>query len=154
MLCSSKPKRWLVHVDWRTLVFFIAMFVLMASVWNSGLLQAALAKTQLNLRYSVVVLWLSALVSQFISNVPAVALYLPVLKSLHVGVHQYMALAAGSTLAGHFLILGAASNIIVLQQALQRQDAGFGFWDFVRVGVPLGVVNLLVYGFFLSGVLA
>lgn len=153
MLCSSKPKRWLVHVDWRTLVFFIAMFVLMASVWNSGLLQAALAKTHLNLHHSVVVLWLSALVSQFISNVPAVALYLPVLKSLHVDVHQYMALAAGSTLAGHFLILGAASNVIVLQQALQRKDSGFGFWDFVRVGVPLGVVNLLVYWFFLSDTL-
>lgn len=153
MLCSSQPKRWLVHVDWQTLVFFIAMFVLMASIWNSGFLQAVVSKTQLNLHHSAVVLWLSALVSQVISNVPAVALYLPVLKSLHVGVEQYMALAAGSTLAGHFFVLGAASNVIVLQQALKRQDAGFGFWHFLSVGVPLGVVNLLVYGFFLSNIL-
>ena len=55
-----------------------------------------------------------------------------------------MALAAGSTIAGNFLILGAASNVIIIQNA-EKQGGTLGFFEFARVGIPLGFLNLLVY---------
>jgi Na+/H+ antiporter NhaD/arsenite permease-like protein len=56
-----------------------------------------------------------------------------------------MALAAGSTIAGNLTILGAASNVIIIQNAERKGKATLTFWDFVRVGVPLTALNVLVY---------
>ena len=55
-----------------------------------------------------------------------------------------MALAVGSTIAGNFLILGAASNVIIIQHA-EKHGAALGFFEFARIGIPLGFLNLLVY---------
>jgi Na+/H+ antiporter NhaD/arsenite permease-like protein len=66
-------------IDWFTLVFFAAMFVLMASVWNSGYIQSGIGVTHLNLVSTEVIWAASVVLSQFISNVPLVALYLPLL---------------------------------------------------------------------------
>ena len=62
------------------------------------------------------ILTLSIGLSQLISNVPFVALYLPAM-GIAVSQRQLMALAAGSTIAGNLLILGAASNVIIIQNA-------------------------------------
>jgi Na+/H+ antiporter NhaD/arsenite permease-like protein len=69
------PKRWRVvrHIDWRTLVFFAAMFVLMASVWNSGFFQSVMTRWNLNIASVGVIFVGSVLLSQLISNVPLVA---------------------------------------------------------------------------------
>ncbi|MBS1214177.1 MAG: putative transporter, partial [Proteobacteria bacterium] len=47
-------------------------------------------------------------------------------------------------LAGNFLILGAASNVIIIQHA-EKHHATLRFWEFARVGIPLSLVNLGVY---------
>jgi Na+/H+ antiporter NhaD/arsenite permease-like protein len=59
-----------------------------------------------------------------------------------------MALAAGSTIAGNLTILGAASNVIIIQNA-ERQGETLTFLEFARVGVPLTVVQIVVYGVWL-----
>ena len=92
------------------------------------------------------VLGISVLLSQLISNVPLVALYLPLVEG--AGTATLMALAAGSTVAGNLLLLGAASNIIVVQSA-ERHGATVTFLDFARVGIPLTTLNVLVYWWFL-----
>ncbi|MGZ8904036.1 MAG: anion transporter, partial [Methylobacter sp.] len=84
----------------------------------------------------------SALLSQLISNVPLVALYLPMLANTDAT--SLMALAAGSTIAGNLLILGAASNVIIIQHA-EKHGATLGFFEFALVGIPLGFLNLLIY---------
>jgi Na+/H+ antiporter NhaD/arsenite permease-like protein len=58
---------------------------------------------------------------------------------------ELMALAAGSTIAGNMFILGAASNIIIIQNAEKKAKETITFWEFARVGVPLTVLNALVY---------
>ena len=65
-------------------------------------------------------------------------------------VGNLMALAAGSTIAGNLTILGAASNVIIIQNTEKSQGITLTFWDFVKVGVPLTVMNTTVYWFFLS----
>jgi len=137
-------------IDWSTLVFFAAMFVLMASVWNAGYFQQAATSLQINFASNSQIMLVSVLLSQLISNVPLVALYLPVLMGDGGSAGNLMALAAGSTIAGNLTILGAASNVIIIQQAEKNQGITLTLWDFVRVGVPLTLINVMVYWFFLS----
>ncbi|MHB8536123.1 MAG: anion transporter [Sulfuricaulis sp.] len=145
------PRRWqlLRHIDWRTLVFFAAMFVLMESVWMTGFFQALLEKWNPDIASVGSVFAVSVLLSQLISNVPLVALYLPLL--LHAGgsTPALLALASGSTLAGNLFILGAASNVIIIQNAERHSGHTLGFVEFARVGIPLTLVNALVYWLFL-----
>ncbi|MBI4284949.1 MAG: anion transporter [Chloroflexi bacterium] len=136
------------RMDWYTLVFFAAMFVLMQSVWQSGFFQDILAEMQLDLVSIPVILLVGVGLSQLISNVPLVALYLPVLTRMGVGTPEMMALAAGSTIAGNLSILGAASNVIIIQNAEKRAGVTLTFLEFAKVGVPLTVINVLVYWLF------
>jgi Na+/H+ antiporter NhaD/arsenite permease-like protein len=61
-----------------------------------------------------------------------------------------MALAAGSTIAGNFSILGAASNVIIIQNAEKNSSETLTFMDFMRVGVPVTAINIAVYWLFLD----
>jgi len=133
------PKRpgILKRMDWYTLVFFASMFVLMQSVWDSGVFQSAIDAAHLNLASTGVIFTVSVLLSQLLSNAPLVALYLPVLVQIGASTKGMMALAAGSTIAGNLTILGAASNVIIIQNAERRSGATLTFWEFVRIGVPL-----------------
>jgi Na+/H+ antiporter NhaD/arsenite permease-like protein len=88
------------------------------------------------------------ILSQFISNVPFVALYLPLMNHLGPQSQSLAALAAGSTIAGNLFILGAASNVIIIQNAEKRGET-LTFIEFARVGVPLTAANVLVYCLFL-----
>lgn len=142
LLFSPARLRLLKNLDWPTLVFFAAMFVLMASVWQSGVVQRQIDELSIDLTSTPAIMLLSASLSQLISNVPLVALYLPMLS--HPSAEALMALAAGSTIAGNLLILGAASNVIIIQHA-EKHRATLGFFEFARVGIPIGIVNLLLY---------
>jgi Na+/H+ antiporter NhaD/arsenite permease-like protein len=138
------------RVDWRTLVFFVAMFVLMESVWESGFFQSVINGTSVDITSVAAVLPVSAVMSQLISNVPMVALYLPMLIEAGASVKALMALAAGSTVAGNLFILGAASNVIIIQNAEKKFGETVTFLDFAKIGVILTAINLLIYWLFLA----
>jgi len=129
-------------LDWPTLLFFAAMFVLMSSVWQTGIVQQQVNTLSIDLTTIPAIMLLSASLSQLVSNVPLVALYLPMLAN--PSPESLMALAAGSTIAGNLLILGAASNVIIIQHA-EKHEATLGFVEFARIGIPLGLINLLIY---------
>lgn len=150
VLLGSK-RRWRVlrGIDWHTLVFFAAMFVLMESVWQSGFFQTALAGLGINLAAPEMILTVSVVLSQFISNVPLVALFQPVLLQAGAGMPEMMALAAGSTIAGNLFVLGAASNVIIIQNAEKKAGQSVTFLEFARVGIPLTIINTFVYWIFL-----
>jgi Na+/H+ antiporter NhaD/arsenite permease-like protein len=149
IILLSPRRLGVVHrIDWSTLIFFAAMFVLMESVWDSGYFQNVIADLHLNLRSVGIIMAVSIALSQLISNVPLVALYLPVLSHLGAATKEMMALAAGSTIAGNFSILGAASNVIIIQNAEKKAGETLTFWEFVKIGIPLTAVNTLVYWLF------
>ncbi|MDO9048738.1 MAG: SLC13 family permease [Methylobacter sp.] len=142
ILFSPARLNLLKSLDWSTLLFFAAMFVLMSSVWQTGIMQRQVNELHIDLTTIPAIMLLSASLSQLISNVPLVALYLPMLTN--PSPESLMALAAGSTIAGNLLILGAASNVIIIQHA-EKHEATLGFFEFARIGIPLGFVNLLIY---------
>jgi len=147
---AFSPRRLAVlkNIDWFTLIFFATMFILMASVWDSGIFQKLITGTNFDLTSIPVIFAVSIVLSQFISNVPLVALYLPMLTRLGVSAKQLTALAAGSTIAGNLSILGAASNVIIIQNAEQKSGETLTFWEFIRIGAPLTAVNAVVYWLF------
>ena len=142
ILFSSKRVEIIRKIDWPTLVFFISMFVLMAAVFTTGFFQAAVpaaAASSVFLMYST-----SLLISQLISNVPFVAFFNPLLQQAGMSVNVTMALVAGSTLAGNLTILGAASNVIVIQNA-ERQGETITFMEFLRLGIPFSLITGVIF---------
>ncbi|MEM5797772.1 MAG: anion transporter [Candidatus Aenigmatarchaeota archaeon] len=150
ILIFSEKRFYLIKkVDWHTLIFFAAMFILMKSVWNTGFFQSLITTLNIDILNVSMILTISILLSQFISNVPLVALYLPMLMHAGSTTKEMMALAAGSTIAGNMLILGAASNIIIIQNAEKRCGETISFVEFAKIGVPMTVANTLIYWLFL-----
>jgi len=95
----------------------------------------------------------SILLSQVISNVPMVALYLPLMRGLGLGpgnVVAWVGLAAASTIAGNLTLIGAASNIIVLQASEKRGGPRLSYLEFLMYGIPVTLVNALIYYVYLN----
>jgi Na+/H+ antiporter NhaD/arsenite permease-like protein len=137
------------QVDWPTLLFFASMFVLMASVWQTGVLQSWTAHLQMDFTSLPSILGLSIVLSQLISNVPLVALFLPLVSEGPGSLPALLALAAGSTIAGNVCILGAASNVIIIQRA-EQEGHTLSFGTFAWIGVPLTILQTLVYAVYLN----
>jgi Na+/H+ antiporter NhaD/arsenite permease-like protein len=145
ILFSRRRLEVLRKLDWNTLIFFAAMFILMQSVWDTGFFQSLIKKNGIDITSTGSILIISVILSQFISNVPLVALYLPLLMHAGANTKELMALAAGSTIAGNLTILGAASNVIIIQNAEKRDGSTLTFLRFFGIGLPLTLLNLLVY---------
>lgn len=147
VLLNRKRIEILKNIDWTTLVFFVSMFVLMESVWISGTCQSLLVKLSPQLGSVSMILALSIALSQLISNVPFVALYLPAMGNA-VSQGQLMALAAGSTIAGNLLILGAASNVIIIQNA-EKEGQTLSFYEFFKIGALITFFDAIIYFLFI-----
>jgi Na+/H+ antiporter NhaD/arsenite permease-like protein len=140
---TREPRRVYEAVDWSLLVFFVGLFLIVGGAEKAGitarLLELANHWTLHNAGVFTVVV---ALVSNVVSNVPAVMLIksaVPSFPNPHLG---WLVLAMASTLAGNLTITGSVANLIVVEQA--RQEARISFWDYFRVGLPVTILTLLV----------
>lgn len=133
------------QVDWRTLIFFVAMFIVTGAVLRSGALQTLLGTWQTKLDEPLVVTIIGFWASQLFSNVPVVEIYLNLMTTGNVP--TLMLLAAMSTLAGNLFIISAASNVIIVQQAEKFGAEPFTFWQFTWLVLPVTIVSIaLSYG--------
>jgi len=142
LLASRERVSVLRGVDWQTLLFFAALFVVVEAVDTAGVTAEVVGRLGERVDNTATILGISAALSQLVSNVPLVALYLPALDEVNAGAEAYLALAAGSTLAGNLTLIGAASNVIVVDVAERRFGVSIGFWEFTRIGVPLALAQL------------
>lgn len=149
LLFSRRRTEIIKGMDWHTLIFFASMFILMKSVWNSGFFQMMIDNSIADITSIPMILAISMILSQLISNVPLVALYMPILLNTGITDNGLLALAAGSTIAGNFSILGAASNVIIIQNAQRKGNVPISFSEFAVIGMPLTIVQILVYWMFL-----
>jgi Na+/H+ antiporter NhaD/arsenite permease-like protein len=148
----------LAEINWGVLIFFAGMFVLMRAVWDSGIgpmLLSALPMPNrtMNVQSTGAVILDSVTLSQLLSNVPFVQLYAYEMAALGFsGAYPiaWLALAAGSTLAGNLTILGAVSNVIIVDSADSRESKSFSFLEFLKYGAIVTAVTCLIYFAFLS----
>ena len=85
----------------------------------------------------------SVLLSNLISNVPAVLLYLPVIKTFANPEKAYLVLAMATTLAGNVTLLGSVANLIVAETAKKR-GINISFTEYLKAGLPIAIVTLLI----------
>ncbi|MEW5748823.1 MAG: anion transporter [Candidatus Thermoplasmatota archaeon] len=145
MVSRVKAKDMLGGVDWSIILFFVGLFIVLQGVRDSGLL------TQIKDFFPGFedggvpkVEWLaalSALLSNLVSNVPAVMLLSELIPVSETDL--WIALASSSTLAGNATILGAAANVIVAEKA-EGMGVEVDFWKFTFVGFPVAMATLFV----------
>ena len=137
------------------LLFFSGLFVVMRGVEQAGLALPLVTGVAGPLENGggVVLARLGAavtLLSQAVSNVPAVMLFVPTLEGLGSAMHSapetiprsmWLGLAAFSTLAGNLTIIGSVANVIVFETA-GRDGVRVSFGEYLRVGLPLTFITL------------
>ena len=133
------PEKVYSKIDWGLLVMFAGLFIVVAGIENTPLEQE-LVNAANRLDNVFLLSGFSALLSNLVSNVPAVLLFKPLLAHFADPKQAWLTLAMSSTLAGNLTILGSVANLIVIQQA--RQRVKITFWEYFRAGAPLSVLTI------------
>jgi Na+/H+ antiporter NhaD/arsenite permease-like protein len=137
------------RVDWKVLLFFIGLFIIMAGTVSSGLLDRIADlfpgfrdgdPSPLELTVFTVVL------SNLISNVPSVILIGDMIS--YATPLTWLILSASSTLAGNLTLIGAAANVIVSEEA-EKEGIRFDFRKYLITGIPVSLATLAVMYVFL-----
>ncbi len=142
-----RTEKILEDVDWTLLLFFAGLFVVMHGVETSGLAAKVIGWTGGVTETSLIgriagLSFISALLSNVVSNVPAVMLLRPLLESLGSDRTLWLTLAMSSTLAGNLTLIGSVANLIVAQQARKRVE--IGFMEYFRVGALITIITMAI----------
>ena len=139
-----KSARVYAEIDWSLLLMFTGLFIIVAGAERELLTPGAVeAVGRLHLASVPMLSIVTAVLSNLVSNVPAVLLLKPFIAALPDHDRAWLVAAMASTLAGNFTVLGSIANLIVVEKAARR-GVVIGFWDYFRVGAPLTVLTLLV----------
>jgi Na+/H+ antiporter NhaD/arsenite permease-like protein len=155
-LLSTRRREILASVDWGIIIFFMSLFIVVQGFWDSNALQSlllylpALNPSDIVISLSIIILT-SLIFSQLLSNVPFVAVYIKAMQAAGFtggNVKAWVALAGASTLAGGLSLLGAASNVIILEAA-ETRGSGFSSIEFSKIGLLVTIPNVLILYLFL-----
>lgn len=139
-----RPERVFWELDWSLLVFFTGLFIV-TSVLHSGVAGEALQRAAASVDLlSIPVLSLFSLVlSNIVSNVPAVLLLAPMIGRAADTEILWCAMAMATTFAGNLTLLGSVANMIVAEGG-QRRGVRIGFMEYLRAGLPVTVLTMLL----------
>jgi Na+/H+ antiporter NhaD/arsenite permease-like protein len=145
-----KPERIYAEIDWSLLLLFAGLFIVVAGLEKSVLTPDVLAAAgSLRLDRVPVLSAVAAVLSNLVSNVPAVLVLKPFVQHLPDQRTAWLTLAMASTLAGNLTILGSIANLIVVERARQAGIA-IGFWTYFKLGAPLTFVTIAIGVWWLS----
>ena len=155
LLVISKidPEEILFEVEWTTIFFFMGLFILVGSLVEVGVIDN-LAKKMLELTKgnlfvtTLTILWVSAIASAFLDNIPFVATMIPLIKAMTASGQLdanplWWALALGACLGGNGTIIGASANVIVTG-IMAREGRPVSFMSFMRIGFPMMIVSIII----------
>ncbi len=146
LLDRLKPAKVYKHIDWGLLLMFAGLFVVVHAFEVNVVERFRLAEWPPLREHPVGLLSVvSAVLSNIVSNVPAVLLFKPIVPALPPGVQEsaWLALAMSSTLAGNLTVLGSVANLIVVEQS-RKEGTTITFWDYSRIGVPVTLITLAI----------
>jgi Na+/H+ antiporter NhaD/arsenite permease-like protein len=137
------------EVDWSLLVFFIGLFLIVGGAEQSGIAQQFLGTAErLNLQNRWIFSGVVVLLSNIVSNVPAVMLLKDLLPHFKDSHHFWLLLAMTSTLAGNLTITGSVANIIVVEKS--RAESPVSFAEYLKAGIPVTFATVIVGVIWLS----
>ncbi|MNU83152.1 Citrate transporter [compost metagenome] len=143
----------LTRVEWTTIFFFVGLFVLVSGLVETGVI-AELAARAIQwtggdpLATSMLILWLSAIASAFLDNIPFVATMIPMIQEMgQMGVQNleplWWSLALGTCLGGNGTLIGASANLIVAGLA-GKEGHPIRFVDYLKLGFPLMLLSIVL----------
>jgi len=139
-----RSERILTRIDWPLLLLFFGLFIVTGTLEHTGV--SALLFDALRPLASGGVLPLTAvttLLSNLISNVPAVLLFRPLVPQFDDPQRTWLVLAAASTLAGNLTLIGSVANLIVAEQA-RKFGVTLSFGEYLKAGVPITLLSLTI----------
>ena len=141
------------RVEWTTIFFFIGLFVLVSGLMETGVIaklaQEAMAFTGGNPKETaLLILWLSAIASAFVDNIPFVATMIPMIQEMgKMGMDHleplWWALSLGACLGGNGTLIGASANVIVAGMAA-KEGHHISFMRFLWIGFPLMLISIVI----------
>lgn len=139
-----KPERVFGEIDVSLLVFFSGLFIITRAIRDTGIFKAALdlalpAIGDRPIPFAAV----SVILSNLVSNVPAVMLLSPVVERFKDPGTAWLVLAMSSTLAGNLTLLGSVANLIVAESASSR-GIRLSFGAYAKAGIPITLVSLCI----------
>ena len=159
LITNSNPEEVLLNIEWPTIFFFAGLFVLVGGIVETGVIEMLAKKALLltggnMISTGILVLWLSAIASAFVDNIPFVATMIPLLQTMGQLSNLPMeptwwALALGACLGGNGTLIGASANVIVAGIA-ERYGTPIRFMDYLKVGFPLMLVSIILSNLYLN----
>jgi Na+/H+ antiporter NhaD/arsenite permease-like protein len=145
-------------VEWITIFFFIGLFVLVSGLVETGVI-AELAAKAIDLTggdvlmSSMMILWVSAIASAFLDNIPFVATMIPLIQEMgQMGITNleplWWSLALGACLGGNGTLIGASANLIVAGLA-GKEGYPITFMKYLKVGFPLMLLSIVISSIYL-----
>ena len=140
-------------IEWLAIFFFGGLFILVGALVETGVIkmlaERAMEVTQGDLTFTaIVIIWMSAIASAFIDNIPFVATMIPLIKNMgQMGLTNldplWWSLALGACLGGNGTLIGASANVVVASMAAQRGRA-ISFIGFMKVAFPLMILSIII----------
>ena len=144
MLDGVRPEKLYKAIDWPLLIMFAGLFVVVHAFEVNVVSHWGLERWRSLLGSPVVMVsGLSLVLSNLVSNVPAVLLFKPLMTVMPEKEPAWLALAMSSTLAGNLTVLGSVANLIVVESA-RRSGTKLEFVEYLKVGVPLTLLTTLL----------
>ena len=155
LLSRSKPRDFMPSVEWETLLFFAGLFVMIGALVKTGVIgkiaeAAARATGGDPLTATMLILFVSALLSGVVDNIPYTAAMSPIVLQLTQGIADpvqaealWWSLAIGADFGGNLTAIGASANVVVIGIAM-RSGSPISFWEFTKKGAIVTVVTILL----------
>ena len=138
------PKKILDALDTDLLFFFGALFIISGTIEANGLSASIFDYVRPWLDGGAVKLSaVTVILSNLVSNVPAVLLLKPLISHLSQPKAAWLTLAASSTMAGNLTLLGSVANLIVAEGAARR-SIKLNFWEFTKPGFVITLISLVL----------
>nr|WP_303181756.1 ArsB/NhaD family transporter [Lachnoclostridium phocaeense] len=139
-------------VEWSTILFFIGLFVVVGGMQKSGVI-TSLAELMMEFIGNnealgiVIILWVSAIISSFLDNIPFVATLIPLILTMESGgvdvTPLWWALSLGACLGGNGTLVGASANV-VLAGVSAKNGYPITFMQYTKTGFPLMLISILI----------
>ncbi len=155
LMAITKPNvhKAILEVEWATILFFLALFVLVGALETVGAIDIMAEKlievTNGNVFITcMAILWGAAILSAFLDNIPLVATMIPLILAIETqtGVQEmsyWWALALGACLGGNGSLVGATPNVVVAG-IMEKRGEKITFGGFLKVGFPFMLVSILI----------
>ena len=145
------------NVEWPTLLFFIGLFVVVGAMESTGVIslfaQYVMEITGDHMIFTMfLILWVSALLSSILDNIPFVAAMIPLVSAMESGGMNvtpiWWAISLGACLGGNGTLIGASANV-VLSGISAKNGYPITFVQFLKIGIPIMLISIALASVYL-----